>query len=807
MPLNLASPGVIVREVDVTVGRVDPTSNSVAAIVAPFEKGPVESAVLIQNEQELLANFGQPRDVASHYETWFTASSFLAYGGNLLVLRSDGTSLYNANQSVTGVATSIKIKSYDDYVNKGYNETAISNVVVAARNPGSWGNGLQVAIIDARADQILSGITTTSVVNFNPTVNDRSGIIVGSASTIGISTASVVLGQVVRCEVNGVISSGTTVTSIANGVIGISTSSLQTTTLTALFDFGTETSVGLGLTVGYGVTQSISGVVSAGIGSTTSLDGFIKGIITGVGASTLEVKVSSYVSAAGVETQVDYEPQGVYRFKDNGSVTVHSPGSATGSGTTAFSSSSDWYDAQTITLNNGTIAWNTIAPRPGTSRFAASRGSRFDELHVAVIDGTGNITGNAGTVLEKHVSLSKAKNAIYSAGSSSYWSKYIAEGSSLIFGGSQPTGVVTCGFTTSSTFGLGATKDWNTNTENNTTFKCVGSVTYTLSGGKNYDATTNLDSDASLQASLSDLSSGYDLLTNTEQYDIDFILMGSAAYDKERCQALASKIISVAEQRQDAIAFVSPYRNSMLNLSGTSSFVPVNSASITTNVISYYASIPSSSYAIFDSGYKYMYDKFSQTFRYIPLNGDIAGICARNDTTNAPWVSPAGTSRGAVLNAVKLAYNPSKIERDKLYSNRVNPVIFSPGSGIILFGDKTGLAKASAFDRINVRRLFIYIETAIKAAADDQLFEFNDETTRTNFVNIVDPFLRDILAKRGIIDYRVICDESNNTASIIDNNEFVGDIYVKPSRSINFVGLTFVATRSGVSFEEIVGNV
>ena len=727
MPLNLASPGVIVREVDVTVGRVDPTSNSVAAIVAPFEKGPVESAVLIQNEQELLANFGQPRDVASHYETWFTASSFLAYGGNLLVLRSDGTSLYNANQSTTvGVGTSVKIKSYDDYVNKGYNDTAITNVVVAARNPGSWGNSLQVAIIDGKADQILSGIATTSVL------------------------------------------------------------------------------------VGYGITQSINGTVSAGIGTTTVLDGFIRGIITGIGVSTLDVKVLSYVSAAGAETQVDYEPQGVYRFSAGsvGVATVRIYSNANvGVATTTFASAPDWYDAQTITLNNGTIPWNTLASRPGTSRFAASRGSRFDELHVAVIDGDGRITGNSGTVLEKHVSLSKAKNAIYSAGSSSYWTKYIADGSSLIFGGSQPTGVVTCGFTTSSTFTLGATKDWNTNTENNTTFKCLGSVTYTLSGGKNYDGTTNLDADASLQTSLTDLSSGYDLLTNTEEYDIDFILMGSASYDKERCQALASKIISVAEQRQDAIAFVSPYRNSMLNLSGTSSFVPVNSASITTNVISYYASIPSSSYAIFDSGYKYMYDKFSQTFRYIPLNGDIAGICARNDTTNAPWVSPAGTSRGAVLNAVKLAYNPSKIERDKLYSNRVNPVIFSPGSGIILFGDKTGLAKASAFDRINVRRLFIYIETAIKAAADDQLFEFNDETTRTNFVNIVDPFLRDILAKRGIIDYRVICDESNNTASILDNNEFVGDIYVKPSRSINFVGLTFVATRSGVSFEEIVGNV
>jgi phage tail sheath protein FI len=202
-----------------------------------------------------------------------------------------------------------------------------------------------------------------------------------------------------------------------------------------------------------------------------------------------------------------------------------------------------------------------------------------------------------------------------------------------------------------------------------------------------------------------------------------------------------------------------------------------------------------------------MYDRFANTFRYIPLNGDIAGICARNDINNFPWFSPAGTTRGTILNAVKLAYNPTRSQRDRLYSARVNPVIFSPGAGISLFGDKTALAKASAFDRINVRRLFIYLENAISAAAKDQLFEFNDEITRTNFVNIVEPFLRDVQAKRGIFDFVVVCDETNNTASIIDNNEFVADIYIKPARSINYIGLTFVATRTGVAFEEVIGNV
>ena len=283
--------------------------------------------------------------------------------------------------------------------------------------------------------------------------------------------------------------------------------------------------------------------------------------------------------------------------------------------------------------------------------------------------------------------------------------------------------------------------------------------------------------------------------------------MGSAGYDKSSAQSLAQKLISVAELRKDAIAFISPYRGAALTDTSSQTSAIINSTdTITNNVISFYSPLQSSSYAVFDSGYKYMYDRFSDTFRYVPLNGDIAGICARNDINNFPWYSPAGTSRGSILNAVKLAYNPSKTERDRLYSNRINSVIFSPGAGIILFGDKTGFAKASAFDRINVRRLFIYLEDTISRASRDVLFEFNDELTRTNFVNTIEPFLRDVQAKRGIFDYVVVCDETNNTAAVIDGNEFRADIYIKPARSINFIGLTFIATKTGVDFEEVIGN-
>ena len=290
--------------------------------------------------------------------------------------------------------------------------------------------------------------------------------------------------------------------------------------------------------------------------------------------------------------------------------------------------------------------------------------------------------------------------------------------------------------------------------------------------------------------------------------------MGSAKEGQNEARALATKLIAVAELRKDAVAFISPYRGSMITDNPNQETVDVvlSDSKITDNVINFFEPITSSSYAVFDSGYKYMFDRCNNVFRYVPLNGDIAGLCARTDINAFPWFSPAGTARGAILNAVKLAYNPSKEQRDRLYSARVNPVIFSPGAGIVLFGDKTAFAKASAFDRINVRRLFLFLEDAISAAAKDQLFEFNDDITRTNFVNIVEPFLRDVQAKRGITDYVVICDETNNTAAIIDSNEFVADIYIKPARSINFVGLnfiglTFVATRTGVAFEEVIGNV
>ena len=718
MPLNLASPGIVVREVDLTVGRVDPTSDGIGAIAAPFAQGPVELPTLVENEQDLLNVFGKPYSQDKHYEHWMVASSFLAYGGSLRVVRSDDAQLTNA---FVGAASSVKIKSVEHYEQLGYDENAISNVVVAARNPGSWANGLRVGIIDAKADQIL--------------------------------------------------------------------------TLSAAND----------IAVGYGVTQAISAVLP-GAGTTTVLDGHLKGVVTQVDGTSAYVKVLSHVSAGGTETEVDYQPSGVYAFSGSGNVAIHTNGQAASYATTSVTAQSDWFDQQSITLtSSSSVKWNTLADRPGTSEYAAARNSRFDEVHVVVIDAQGKVTGNAGTILEKHLGLSKAKDAEFSVGSPSYWRKYLANNSEYLFGGSAPAGIVTTGF--SANFDLETDVGWDQDVEG-ITFAATGNSNNTLGSGNNYDGGTDINSSGALTADLSSLVTGYGLLENTENYEVDFLLMGSASYSKEDAQALANKLIAVAEARKDAIAFISPYRGAAITDTSDDRAAAINSDSdITDNVLSFYAPITSSTYAVFDSGYKYMYDRFANTFRYVPLNGDIAGTCARNDINQFPWFSPAGTARGTILNAVKLAYNPSKIQRDRLYSARVNPVIFSPGSGIILFGDKTGFAKSSAFDRINVRRLFIYLEDAISTAAKDQLFEFNDEITRTNFVNIVEPFLRDVQAKRGIQDYVVICDETNNTAAVIDNNEFVADIFIKPARSINFIGLTFVATRTGVAFEEVIGNV
>ena len=292
-------------------------------------------------------------------------------------------------------------------------------------------------------------------------------------------------------------------------------------------------------------------------------------------------------------------------------------------------------------------------------------------------------------------------------------------------------------------------------------------------------------------ASIGELKTAYEKFEDGDTVDIGLIIAG-------KCTAThLDNLITIAENRKDCVVFASPERSDVVGVQSA-----ITQAS---NVVEFFNSIKSSSYVVFDSGYKYQYDRYADIYRFVPLNGDIAGLAARTDSIADSWFSPAGFNRGIIRGAVKLAFNPNKTQRDDLYRSRINPVVTLPGQGTLLFGDKTGLSTPSAFDRINVRRLFITLEKAIATASKFQLFEFNDEFSRANFRNIVEPFLREVQGRRGITDFLVVCDETNNTGEVIDRNEFIAEIFIKPARSINFITLSFVATRTGVSFDEVAG--
>jgi len=726
------SPGVLVREVDLTVGRADNVLDNIGAIAGPFALGPVEEAIDITTENELINVFGKPLSTDSQYEYWMSASSFLSYGGVLKVARVDGGNLVTANaiRNSSGVSTagepSLKIKNFDDY-EANYADD-IANYIFAAKNPGSWANNLKVCVIDDKADQILT---------------------VGSAATSLIS-------------------------------------------------------------VGMGVTTTLTSVLSAGIGTTSVFSGYLKGIVTGIGASTVEVKIHSIVSTAGVETEINYAQKSqLQSFKAStggGNLAVDfitSAGIASTSVTinTGTDPIRDWYDQQILQLTNTAIYWNSIAPKPGTSQYAANRNSQSDEIHVVIVDDLGTVTGIQGNLLEKHVGLSKASDAISAINSPQkiWWKNYLAVYSNYVYAGDNPSDelnpnepVVATGFSTSFTEYTNSEGLWN-QVAQDTTFSALGNVTYTLNGGKDYSGT------GGMTATLGDLFTAYNLFSNKDEIQVDYLIMGPGLNNKFESQAKANHLISIANSRKDCVAVISPHRADVIDITNTDTQ--------TDNIIEFFSPLSSSSYAVFDSGYKYTYDRFNNRFRYIPCNPDVAGLMVRTSITAYPWFSPAGQQRGILNNAIKLAYNPNKAQRDQLYPQRINSIVNQPGTGVLLFGDKTALGYASAFDRINVRRLFLTLEQALQRSAQAQLFELNDEITRANFINIVEPYLRDVQAKRGLYGFLVVCDETNNTPDVIDNNEFRADIYLKPAKSINYVTLTFVAVRTGVSFEEVAGTV
>ena len=402
---------------------------------------------------------------------------------------------------------------------------------------------------------------------------------------------------------------------------------------------------------------------------------------------------------------------------------------------------------------------------PGTSTYVTNKGGTLDEVHVIVIDEDGLFSGTRGTVLEKFGFVSKASDAKDDSGNNNYYKQVLENKSRYVYWMSHPTTI-----STGTSWGSSA---------NNTAFaNLTANVTVSLSGGVDGTITT------------ANVVTAYDSFDPAESVDIALVVSGPAN------QTLADSLISMAETRKDCVVFLSPEKADCVD----------NAGSETTDIRAYRDTLTSTSYAVLDSNWKYQYDKYNDVYRWVPLNGDVAGLCARTDLERDPWFSPGGLNRGIIKNSIKLAWNPTKTNRDDLYVKGINPIVTFQGEGTVLFGDKTLLSKPSAFDRINVRRLFIVLEKSIARAARFSMFEFNDQFTRAQFVALVEPFLRDVQGRRGITDFRVVCDETNNTGEVIDRNEFIGDIYIKPARSINFIQLNFVAVRTGVSFDEVVGK-
>ena len=739
MAVALLSPGVLIREVDLTVGRAENVLDNIGGICGPFQKGPVDDAYTVETEQELITQFGKPISTDAQYQYWMCASSFLSYGGVLKVVRTDGSTLNNANAgNDSAYDTSLKIKNYDDYTENYQSDTGWT---FAAKTPGSWANGLKLCFVDDLADQ-----------------------------TIGISTTSL---------------------------------------------------AGFGVTVGYGVSVPLVNLIvpNASTGAISTFNGYLKGIVTGVktdstsGDSTFDAKWFSRVETVGsgaTETRIDYQ-----KSDDSASITIgstvatysslifkNSGGTVTGNGHSAVTAT-DWYDAQKLQITNGDVYWKSIAPKPVTNAYVKDRKGYNDAINIAVVDDDGVVTGIQGNIVEKFQSVSKALDAVsaVNAPQKIWYKDFLADFSEYAYAGVNPsadadtnwdtvprqTGFSTNWLPYTSPEGL-----WGQNAQG-ITYSAIGNVGYAFSGGVDYSAL------GGYSATLGDLITSYNLFKNKEEIAIDYLIMGPSINGIEESQAKANRLISIAEARQDCVATVSPHRSGVVGVTDDDTQA--------SNILKFANGVKSSSYGIIDSGYKYTYDRFNNQFRYIPTNGDVAGLMVRTNIRAYPWFSPAGQQRGVLNNSVKVAFNPNQNQRDELYQARVNPVSFQPGIGVLLFGDKTALGYASAFDRINVRRLFLTVEQALEGAAKAQLFELNDEITRANFINIVEPYLRDVQAKRGIYDFLVICDETNNTPDVIDNNEFRADIFLKPAKSINYVSLTFVATRTGISFEEVAGRV
>ena len=760
--MAFASPGVSIKEVDLTA-TINVADQNIGVIAIAAQKGPTDEVTYISSERELVDIFGNPDEY--NYESWFAAATVIQYGGIAAIIRPAGgepasgsdLSLRTANVDADGTTSgALLINNQSDYEENYGTTTAFS---FAAKYAGTFHNGIKVAMVDVGAHQKVTVTPAATGITGVDTISAADSSRTAGTYTIGASDYTAQgsgTGATFSIVVNGSGAATVTVTSAGSGY--------------AIDNTITVTDAKLGSGGGASLTFDVSTLTAAMQGAGqflkwgTSPNEYYATVYSNDGTDTYSLTLWDTTKRVAVGTVL----------KDQGGVTI---------ATVSAIESNDVYSG--LEYDTGK-KWVSIAPQPGTSPYTKARGGRFDEFHMALIDSLGNVTGNPGTLIETFTFVSKAKDAKSTEGVVSYWRKVLENQSSYLYGGRDELFQTTDRQIVELSTGSNSTSVTGNNASNSTFPILNKIVTQTLNSGADYDW-------ASKSATInSAVETSYDLVSDPEEFgDIDFLVPGKIT------GTVAAKLIAIAESRRDCIAVISPQRTDVINSS--------TSTKKTDNIVDFFNTISSSSYAIFDSGYKYLYDKYNDTYRYVPCAADVAGLCVSSTINSETWFSPAGYNRGNLRNAAKLAYSPRKAERDRLYTARVNPVVAFPGQGVVLFGDKTGLSSPSAFDRINVRRLFIELEKNIARFSKFQLFEINDELTRSAFKGAVDPYLRNVQGRRGIYDFLVVCDDSNNTADVIDRNEFQAEIYIKPARSINFITITFVATRTGVSFNELIG--
>jgi hypothetical protein len=755
---NLQSPGVLAREWDLTT-VVPSVSISDGALAGVFRWGPLEKRVLIDSEDQLVKFFGKPSNLNS--ETWFTGASFLAYSNRLWVTRAANTAGITPSVTATSVA---------------------GNNTVTLTTGNTSGLEVGLILISALNGGLKVGTQIASIVNstaFTVTLN---------ADSLANST-----GDSFQFVSNTVFAAVANTGSVANLEYCIIKNEDDFTAREGTFDTDVHFIARYPGELGNSLRVSICGN-SSGYQSTINLASYANATFTitpNSNTTTFSITTTSNTAAGANATslkallnvtdkvEVGNGTVGYQYLKITGiGNTVVTGNDSTGTAEFSVNFEDVFTLAESFVYNGANTStrtfdrfWefhNYVDAAPGQSDYLINFGNssiNSDEMHVVIVDEGGKFTGTPGAVLETYRSVSRGINAKTLDGGSNFWKERINDASQFVWAvndiATAPSANVE--YLTSSTLD-------------------VENIRFQL--GRDGKDEANIP--------ISCLTRAYDFYKSKEDSDIALIMQG-----RTRSFTLANYLIdNIAETRQDCVVFISPQKGDVVNNVGFEADA----------CISFRNNLRSTSYGVIDSGYKYMYDRYNDVFRWVPLNGDIAGLCARTDTTNDPWWSPAGFNRGNIKNVVKLAWNPREAFRDELYKNGINPVVNFPGQGVVLYGDKTMLAKPSAFDRINVRRLFIVLKKAISKAARYSLFEFNDVFTRAQFKNMVVPYLRDIQAKRGITDFLVVCDETNNTGERIDKNEFYGDIYIKPARSINYIYLNFVAVRTSVAFTEVVGR-